>query len=262
MTKLKSIVFVAGVMSRQKARWAFLLFLLVLVALSLVGCQSGEDFPVYQMETREDYTEILSIDGIQYQRNLSGQWDEQAHYYSGGSQYVWTPAEGIGEQIGVCGKDTDKGGGFGVYEIAGDENRAFLYTAPQKFYSGGLETRLWMQEGVTLGKPTAEMLSSVTLFSENEDSTPVQVNASAMIAALLEAYNGDSVQGLTGESWERGSLIMHHKDFPFLQYEIEYRCSPEQEIAYCSKNEMGEWFVLPDEWYSVISEHGFPTRGK
>ena len=98
-------------------RGAFLLSLLVLVAVPLAGCQSGEDFPVYQMETREDDTEILYIDGIQYQRDLSGGWDEQAHYYSDGNQYVWTPAEGIGEQIGVCGKDADKGGGLAIYEI-------------------------------------------------------------------------------------------------------------------------------------------------
>ena len=61
-------------MSKRKMRGAFLLSLLVMVAVPLAGCQSGEDFPVYQMETREDYTEILDIDGIQYQRDLSGGW--------------------------------------------------------------------------------------------------------------------------------------------------------------------------------------------
>ena len=73
---------------------AFLLSFFVLAAVPLAGCQSGEDFPVYQMETREDYTEILYIDSIQYQRDLSGGWDEQAHYYSDGNQYVWTPKIG------------------------------------------------------------------------------------------------------------------------------------------------------------------------
>lgn len=163
-------------MSKGKTRGAFLLALLVLTAVLLAGCKSGEDFPVYQMETREDYTEILDIDGIQYQRDLSGGWDEQAHYYSDGNQYVWTPAEGIGEQIGVCGKDADKSGGLAIYEIVGDEARTFLYTAPRKFYTGGVETRLWMQDGVTLGTPTAEMVSSVTLVFENEDSSSSQVS--------------------------------------------------------------------------------------
>ena len=61
-------------MSKRKTRGAFLLALLVLTAVLLAGCKSGEDFPVYQMETREDYTEILYIDSIQYQRDLSGGW--------------------------------------------------------------------------------------------------------------------------------------------------------------------------------------------
>lgn len=243
-------------MSRRKTRKASLLALLVLVAVPLTGCQSGEDFPIYQMETREDDSEILDIDGIQYQRNLSSGWDEQAHYYNDGDQYVWTPAEGIGVQIGVCGKDADNGGGFAVYEIAGDENRTFLYTAPRKFYSGGVETRLWMRDSVTLGTPTVEMVSSVTLVFENEDSTPAQVDDPAMIAALLEAYSGDDVQKPTVGDWVRGSLIMHHKDFPFLQYEVEYRYSPEQEISYCSRSKSGEWFALSAEWFAVISEHG------
>ena len=246
-------------MSKRKTRRAFLLALLVLVAVPLAGCHSGEDFPVYQMETREDDTEILYIDGIQYQRDLNGGWDELAHYYSNGGQYAWTPAEGIGEQIGVYGKDADKGYGFSIYEIAGDEARTFLYTTPRKFYFGGVETRLWMRDGVTLGTPTAEMVSSVTLIFENEDSTSAQVDDPVMIAALLEAYSGDSVQVPNSEDWVYGSLIMHHKDYPFLQYEIEYRCSPELEISYC-RNKKREWLPLPAEWFAVLSEHDFPTR--
>lgn len=248
-------------MSKRKMRGAFLLALLVLVAVPLAGCHSGEDFPIYQMETREDDTEILYIDGIQYQRDMCADWDELAHYYSDGDQYAWTPAEGIGEQIGVYGKDADKGYGFSIYEIAGDEARTFLYTTPRKFYFGGVETRLWMRDGVTLGTPTAEMVSSVTLIFENEDSISAQVDNPAMIAALLEAYSGDGVQVPDSEDWVYGSLIMHHKDFPFLQYEIEYRCSPELEISYC-QNKKREWLPLPAEWYAVISEHDFPTRGE
>ena len=117
-----------------------------------------------------------------------------------------------------------------------------------------------MQDGVTLGTPTAEMVSSVTIvIEEQEERTPVQVDDPAMIAALLEAYSGDDVQVPNSEDWVYGSLIMHHKDFPFLQYEIEYRCSPELEISYC-RNKKREWLPLPAEWYAVISEHDFPTR--
>ena len=249
-------------MIRPKMREVFLLALLVLVAVPLAGCQSREEFPIYQMETREDDTEILYIDGIQYQRDLCADWDELAHYYSDGDQYAWTPAEGIGEQIGVYGKDADKGYGFSIYEIAGDEARKFLYTTPRKFYFGGVETRLWMQGGVTLGTPTVEMVSSVTIvIEEQEERAPVQVDDPTMIAALLEAYSGDSLRVPNSEDWNFGSLIMHHKDFPFLQYEIEYRCSPELEISYC-QNKKRKWLLLPVEWYAVISEHDLPTRGE
>ena len=90
-------------MSRQKTRWIFLLALSVLVAVSLSGCQFGEKYPFYPMEKCEDNSEILYMDGVQYVRKQ--EWDEHAHYREGGYQYVWKPAEGIGEQIGVCGDE-------------------------------------------------------------------------------------------------------------------------------------------------------------
>ena len=244
-------------MSKQKTCWTFLLALSVLVAVSLIGCQFGEKYPFYSLEKCEDNSEILYMNGVQYVRKQ--EWDEHAHYREGGYQYVWTPVEGIGEQIGVCGDEDTQYAALKIYEVAGDEEHIFLYTWPAHFYFGGTETRLWMQDGVTLGTPTAEMVSSVTLIFENEDSTSAQVDAPAMIAALLEAYSGDSVQVPNSEDWVYGSLIMHHKDFPFLQYEIEYRCSPELEISYC-RNKKREWLPLPAEWYAVLSEHDFPTR--
>ena len=75
-----------------------------------------------------------------------------------------------------------------------------------------------------------------------------------MIAALLEAYRGSSVQTLSGDGWVFGSLVMRHKDFPFLQYEIRCRYSLEQQISYC-ENKSRKWLPLPDEWFSVISEN-------
>lgn len=244
-------------MSKRKIRGAFLLALLVLVAVPLAGCQFGDSFPFYLMEEREDGSEVLYMDGVQYVRKQ--EWDEHAHYREGGYQYVWTPVEGIGEQIGVCGDEDTQYAALKIYEVAGDEEHIFLYTWPAHFYFGGTETRLWMQDGVTLGTPTAEMVSSVTLIFEKEDSTSAQVDDPAMIAALLEAYSGDSVQVPNSEDWVYGFLIMHHKDFPFLQYEIEYRCSPELEISYC-RNKKREWLPLPAEWFAVLSEHDFPTR--
>jgi len=247
-------------MSGQKHR-AFMLALWVLIVVPLAGCQPGEDFPFYLMEKREDNSEVLYIDSVQYRRDLDGGWDEAARYYSENDQYAWTPSEGIGEQIGVCSDETAQSVSLEIYEVAGDGEHIFLYTLPAHFYFGGIETRLWMQDGVTLGTPTTETVSSVTVVSEKGEETSAQVNDPAMTAALLEAFNGDRVQTRDGEDWVYGSLIMHHKDFPFLQYEIEYCCSLEKEKA-CCRNKDNEWYVLPAEWYKVISEHGFPNRGK
>ena len=70
--------------------WIFLLTLSVLVAVLLTGCQFGNKYPFYPMEDREDYSEVLYMDGVQYVRKR--EWDEHAHYRKGGDQYVWTPA--------------------------------------------------------------------------------------------------------------------------------------------------------------------------
>lgn len=138
--------------------------------------------------------------------------------------------------------------------MAGDEDHVFLYTWPANFYFGGVESRLWMQDGVTLGPPAAETVSSVAIVSETREDAPIQVDDPAMIAALLEAYRGSSVQTLSGDGWVFGSLVMRHKDFPFLQYEIRCRYSLEQQISYC-ENKSRKWLPLPDEWFSVISEN-------
>lgn len=246
---------------KQKKRLRKRAMLALLLALSpfllLTGCQFGEKYPFYPMEKLEDYSEVLYMDGVQYVRKR--EWDEHAHYQKGGDQYVWTPAEGIGEQIGVCGDEDTQYAALKIYEVVGDEEHIFLYTWPAHFYFGGVETYLWMQDGVTLGPPTAEMVSSVTVVSKEEEETSAQVDDPVMIAALLEAYNGDSVQVPKSEDWVYGSLIMHHKDYPFLQYEIEYRYSLELEISYC-QNKKREWLLLTAEWYAVISEHDFPAR--
>lgn len=249
-------------MSRQKTRWIFLLALSILVAVSLSGCQFGEKYPFYPMEDCEDHSEVLYMDGVQYVRTQ--EWDEHAHYRKGGYQYVWTPAEGIGEQIGVCGDEDTQYAALKIYEVVGDEEHLFLYTWPAHFYFGGVETYLWMQDGVTLGALTAEMVSSVTVVSKEEE-TSAQVDDPAMIAAFMEVYHSDTQQVVDIKSdgnWQGYSLIMHHKDYSFLQYEIECRYSQEQGTACYRTSALGEWFSLPDEWCEVISEHDFPTRGE
>ena len=240
-------------------RGAFLLALLVLVAVSLTGCRLGDNFPFYSLEECEDGSEIIYIGDIQYRRKV-GNEDEQAYYYSG-VRYAWAPAEGIGEQIGVCGDAATQYADLEIYEIAGDEKHIFLFTLPAHFYFGGTDARLWMQDSVTLGTPTAETVSSITIDYLKEGTASVQVDDPTMIAALLEAFNDDNIQAVDGGNWAySGSLIMHHKEFPFLQYEVYLLYLPEQKIACCRKSMSGDWFLLSDDWYAVISEHDFPAQ--
>ncbi len=253
-------------MSEQKTDRVFVLVLSVLIIVSLAGCRSGKDFPFYQMETREDYSEVLYIDGVPYSRDWNKDKDEQAFYFHRDDKYVWTPAEGIGEQIGVCGKDADKSASLNIYEIAGDEAHIFLYTWPAGFYFGGTEGRLWRQEGVTLNIPAAETVSSISIAPEKEDGISVRVEDAAMIAGLLELYNDDNAQTAVDfrnrDGWLMCSLIMHHRDFPFLQYRTRCCYAPEQSILYCEKGKSREWFAMPTEWAKVISEHVFFARGE
>ena len=249
-------------MSRQKARWIFLLALSVLVAVLLSGCQFGENFPFYLMEEHEDYSEVLYIDGIKYERRLTRE-DKEAYKQHSGSRYCWTTAEGIGEQIGVCGDEATQYAELKIYDVVGDEEHIFLYTFPAHFYFGGTDYRLWRQEGVILNEPSVETVSSVSLVYHEEPL--FKVDDPAMIAAFMEVYHSDTQQAMdieNGGDWQGCSLIMHHKDYPFLQYAIECCCSLEQGTACYRTSALGDWFPLPAEWYAVISEHDFPTRGE
>ncbi len=250
-------------MSGQKNYRAFMLALLVLIVVPLAGCQSGEDFPFYLREKHEDYSEVLYIDGIEYERRLSRE-DEEAYKRYSGCRYSWTTvAEELGQQIGVCGEDADQKPELNVYEVVGDEDRIFLYTYPAHFYFGGTDYSLWRQEGVILNEPSVETVSSVSLVYHEEPL--FQVDDPTMIAAFMEVYHSDTQQVVDIKSdgdWRGCSLIMHHKDYPFLQYEIECRYSLEQGTACYRTSALGEWFPLPAEWCEVISEHDFPTRGE
>ncbi len=247
-------------MSAQKTCRAFLLVLLVLAVVPLAGCQSREDFPFYPLEEREDYSEVLYIDGITYERRYPRE-DEEAYQRYSGSRYRWTTvAEEYGQQIGVCGKDADQKPELDIYEVIGDEERIFLYTYPAHFYFGGTDYSLWRREGVTLNEPSVETVSSVSLVCNEE--TLSQVDDPAMVVAFMEIYHSDTQQAVDIENdgdWQYGSLIMHHKDYSFLQYAIECCRSLEQGVACYRTSALGEWFPLPTEWCRVISETDFPT---
>lgn len=235
---------------RQLQKGAALVLLLALSPfLLLAGCKSNIDLPFYQFESYPEA--ILIVDGIRYidiedTTNATG--------------LFWNLSGEIEDAIGVCGgNNAERGGGFDVCPIEGDEEQNFFFVLPNHFVFGPYYTYFCIREDLQISPPSAETVSSVALVFENEDSISAHVDNPAMIAALLEAYSGDGVQVPDSEDWVYGSLIMHHKDFPFLQYEIEYRCSLELEMSYC-QNKKREWLPLPAEWYVVISEHDFPTR--
>lgn len=248
-------------MSKQKTYRIFLLALFILIGVLLAGCQSEENFPFYLMETREDYSEVLYMDGIAYERHLTRE-DEEVYKRYSGSRYNWTiVVEELGQQIGVCGKDANQKPELNIYEVIGDEDRIFLYTYPAHFYFGGTDYSLWRQEGVILNEPSVETVSSISLVYHEE--TLFQMDAPAMIAAFMEVYHSDAQQAVNIENdgdWQDCSLIMHHKDYPFLQYELKCRCSLEQGTVCYRTSALGEWFPMPTKWCEVILGRDFPIR--
>ena len=130
---------------------------------------------------------------------------------------------------------------------------------PNHFVFGPYITFFCIREDLQISPPSVETVSSIALVDKDAENILAQIDAPDMIAALLEAFEGNSIQTRNGEGWVYGSLTMQHKDFSFLQCEIEYCYSPEQEISYC-QNASREWLPLPAEWYAVISEHDFPNR--
>lgn len=231
------------------------MFLSVLTVSLLAGCQPEEDFPIYQLETLADNSEIIYLDDVQYRRAPNADPAEQA-YYCVGKKCAWTAAAGLGKQIGVCGEAGAQGASLKIFAIAGDEEHFFLYTCPANFYFGGVDIRLWQQDGVTLAAPSTETVASLKLVCQQDEKA--LVTDSALIAALLTAFNSDSPQAMTdfanAEDWQEGSLIMQHQEYPFLQYEIACRCSVEQGVA-CWQNSNGQWFVLPDEWFEILAQY-------
>ena len=238
---------------------AFLPFFVIAIAVFLTGCHSQEETTVYQLETQEDNSEILYIDDVQYRRDSGG--TELAMYYSGGD--VWTLSEGLGEQIGICGNGADSGGGFAIYEATGDEDRTVLYTEPRKFYFGGKDVRLWLREDVSLGLPTAEMVSHITITCAKKEDAQTQTEDQTLAESLLDVYRSESGQSVellaTDEQWIRYTFILHHKDYPFLQYEISGGYSPSQNMAYC-RNDALEWFALPKECGDMLAKTTNPVK--
>lgn len=232
----------------MKRKTAIRIVIIFLCTCFLSGCRQKAEYPFYRMETLADNTEILTIDGVLYRRDWND--NERAMYYNGGD--VWTLAYGLGQQIGICGEE-DSSSEFDIYAAAGDDELKVLYTSPHNFYFGGTYVRLWLREDVSLGPPTAEMVSCITVVWNNDDMESKQTDDPDLIAALVNAYGSSSEQA--AELPPRGrtgyKLILHHADYPFLQYEIHCCYSLEQGAAYCQNDDL-EWFALPGEWMEVL----------
>ena len=242
---------------RLRKRAVIVLFLTLSLLLMPAGCKADKDLPFYWFtdgfENRERPT--LIMDGVRYIQDT----DAITHKINTPGLF-WKFSGEIGDTIGVCDDDAENGSSYKVCQIKGDEEQNFLYVLPNHFVFGPYITFFCVREDLQISPPSVETVSSVALVDKGTESIPVQIDDADMIAALLEAFDADSVQTQTGEDWAYGSLIMQHKDFSFLQCEIKYCYSLEQEISYC-QNENREWLLLPAEWFAVISEHDSPARG-
>jgi len=226
--------------------------LLLLFSLFLAGCKAERDLPFYRFEDAPN--SALTVDGVRY---IEDNTLISEHDYPG---LYWKFTGEIGDTIGVCGgRDAERGGGDDVCEIEGDEERCFLYVRPNRFVFGPYVTYVLTREDLQITLPTAETVSSIAVVYEDEENASAQVDDPAMIAALLEIFNGDIVQPPDFDGCVHVSLLMNHKDFPFLQCNIKCYYFPEQEKAYC-QNRDREWLALPAEWCEVISENAFPIR--
>lgn len=237
-------------MMRQKrrARRRAALGLLVVLPLVLlsVGCRLGKKQPFYQLEKSPEI--VLTVEGIRY---LGGGDVVRHPAYSSG--LFWKFTGEIGDAIGVCGgKDPERGGGYDVCRIKGDAEQRFLYILPNHFVFGPYLTYFCVREDLQILPPSVETVGPASFVYQDEEDISAQVNDPAMIASLLEAFDGDSVGTLAGENRVYGSLLLSHREYPFLQCELECCYLPEKGAAYC-RNEGGEWVALPGEWGEIIS---------
>lgn len=234
--------------------------LCLLLALTLLllpaGCKFKRNLPFYQFDSNPDV--VLVVDDVRYIQDLA-----VIRPWSYGVGVVWNFIGETGGTIGVCGgDDPERGGGFDVCPVEGDEEQNFFFVRPNHFVFGPYYIYFCIREDLQMMPPSAETVASVGVVpSKNEGNTWAEVDDPAMIAALFEAFHGDSGQTRNGEDWAYGSFTMRHKEYPFLQCEIKYCYSLEQEAAYCQSSDR-EWFPLPVEWYAVLSECGFPISGR
>lgn len=245
-------------MVKQKSRFpkgtALARLLAFLSFLLLAGCKPKIDLPFYQFESCPEA--VLIVEGIRYIENTDVICPTNA------AGLFWNFTGKAGDAIGRCGGDSaERGGGFDVCPIEEDENQNFLYVLPNHFVFGPYYTYFCIREDLQITLPSEETVSSVAIGYSDEENPSMRVDDPAMISALFEALNADSTQTRNGEDWVYGSFTMRHKEYPFLQCEIDYCYSPEQEISYC-QNADREWRPLPAEWYAVIAEHDFPLRNE
>lgn len=234
-----------------------LLFSILTLSLCLAlaaGCRHGKSYPYYQIEELPDDGRLITIDGIQYRRKDFNE-NEPVMYYNGGD--VWTLADGLGEQIGVGGSGEDSKIQYDIYEAAGDTERTVFYLTPHHFYFGGRDPRLWLREDVSIELPTAETVSRIEVFLEEEDEARMRTEDSALIADLLDAYRRGSGQSVKlsqyGGERMRCSLILYHAEYPVFSYEIECCYIKDQEAALC-RNDASEWFLLSEEWAKLLGK--------
>lgn len=232
---------------KRGRKWGALALLPALpLLLLLAGCRMGKSLPFYRMELSPQFS--LTVDGVRYVED-----SDLVRPRADGSGLFWKFTGKEGKAIGVCGgENPERGGGYDVCPVEGDEERRFLYVRPNHFVFGPYVTYLCFREDLPVLPPSAETVGLVMLILGEEGEIAAQVDDPGKIAALMEAFDGDSVPKPEGESRMYGSLLLCHRDYPFLRCEVECCYLPEEGAAYC-RGRSREWLALPGEWADAMA---------
>lgn len=190
---------------------------LFLLLFLLAGCKIKKPLPFYQLEVGEKT--VLTVDGIRY---ISDTDVIQLHLYRPG---CWRFTGEIGSAVGVCGGDNpERGGGFDICRITGDEEQCFLYVLPNHFVFGPYYTYFFAQEDLQLTPPSAETVSDTCIDVTIEDNV-IELSDTDLITALLDFYfeNTEAASPHTSEdkNMTAFTLTLYHRNYPFLTAEIK-----------------------------------------
>lgn len=187
------------------------LFLLVPFLLS-AGCRAEKDLPFYRFDSLAEMP-VLTVDGIRY--IVDTDVVQPSLYQTG----PWSFTGELGGAVGVCGGESaERGGGYDIRRVKGDEACDFLFIRPNHFVFGPYYTYICVREDLRLTPPSPETASRADMVMTVDDNE-LELTDLELITALLDFYfegTGDEVFHAPDEDRTTFTLVFHHRDFPFL----------------------------------------------